>query len=164
MFHIPTKANQNKSLNYVEYRKLPNPVNVPTTKNTPDDEITILWTTEYKNSWKPFGIRTEDKFRHVYIVWKTGMGKSTFISNMVRSDMHRGNGIAVVDPHGDLVEDVMAHIPSHRTNDVVIFDVSDTANPVWFNILEYNTPDEKNLVASGGMSTINGKISKRLKR
>lgn len=58
------------------------------------------------------------------------MGKSTFISNMVRSDMVRDNGIAVVDPHGDLIDDVMAHIPSHRTNDVFLFDVSDTEYPV----------------------------------
>jgi hypothetical protein len=71
---------------------------------------------------------------------------------MVRSDMHHNNGIAVLDPHGDLIEDVMAHIPSHRTNDVVIFDVSDIQNPIGFNILEYQTPEQKNLVASGVVS------------
>ncbi len=58
------------------------------------------------------------------------MGKSTLISNLVRSDMHAGSGIAVLDPHGDLVEDCLAHIPSSRINDVVLFDVSDTAFPV----------------------------------
>ena len=152
MYHLPTKINQNKSLHYVEYRKLPYPVTLPTLKNTPEEQITVLWTTDFKWSGMSFGIKKEDKFRHVYIVWKTWMGKSTFISNMVRSDMHRDNGIAVVDPHGDLVEDVMSHIPSHRVNDVILFDVSDTDNPVGFNILEYNTPDEKNLVASAVVS------------
>ncbi len=99
-----------------------------------------------------FGIRREDKFRHIYIVGKTGMGKSTFISNMVRSDMITNNGLGVIDPHGDLIDEVMAHIPSRRTNDVVIFDVGDTSFPVGFNILEYETEEEKNLVASGVVS------------
>lgn len=151
-FHVPTKANQNKSLKYIPYRKLAYPVDIPTLKNTSEQHITLLWTTDYKDSQKKFGIKKEDKFRHVYIVGKTGMGKSTFISNMVRSDMIRDNGIAVIDPHGDLIEDVMAHIPKHRTNDVVIFDVSDIDHPVWFNILEYNAPDEKNLIASSVVS------------
>jgi len=66
--------------------------------------------------------------------------------------MITNNGLAVLDPHGDLVEDVMAHIPSRRTNDVIIFDVSDTANPVGFNILEYHHEEQKNLIASGVVS------------
>jgi len=151
-FHLPTKANQNKSLHYIPYRKLSGPVNLPTIENTDPTDITLLWTTDYKDSNIKFWLKKEDKFRHVYIVWKTGMGKSTFISNMVRSDMHTDNGIAVIDPHGDLIEDVMAHIPKHRTNDVVIFDVSDTSYPVGFNILECNSPDEKNLIASAVVS------------
>ncbi len=151
-FHLPTKANVNKSLRYIPYRKLASPVNVPSLENTPEENITLLGTTDYKDTKTMFGIKKEDKFRHVYIVGKTGMGKSTFISNMVRSDMIRDNGIAVVDPHGDLIEDVMAHIPSHRTNDVVIFDVSDTNYPVGFNILECQSEDEKNLIASAVVS------------
>ncbi len=151
-FHLPTKANANKSLTYIPYRKLASPVDVPTQTNTDESELTYLGTTDFKDSDNKFGIKKEDKFRHVYIVGKTGMGKSTFISNMVVSDMQRNNGIAVVDPHGDLVEDVMAHIPSHRTNDVFLFDVSDTNYPVWFNILEYTHPDQKNLIASAVVS------------
>ncbi len=152
MFHIPTKANPNKSLQYVPYRKLSFPVDVPTRDNTDEMDLTYLWTTDFKDTGAMFGIKKEDKFRHIYIVWKTGMGKSTFISNMVVSDMQRNNGIAVVDPHGDLVEDVMAHIPSHRTNDVFLFDVSDTNYPVWFNILEHDNPDQRNLIASAVVS------------
>ncbi len=151
-FHLPTKANLNTALHYTEYRKLPFPTNVPTRANSGENEITLLWYTDHKDKAVKFGIRKEDKFRHVYIVGKTGMGKSTLISNMVRSDMITNNGCAVLDPHGDLVEDVMAHLPSRRTNDVIIFDVSDTANPVGFNILEYNHPEQKNLIASGVVS------------
>ncbi len=152
MFHIPTKANQNKSLSYIPYRKLAYPVDLPTLENTAKEDITLLWTADFKSEDFQFWIKKEDKFRHVYIVGKTWMWKSTFISNMVRSDMLRDNGIAVIDPHGDLIEDVMAHIPSHRTNDVFVFDVSDTNYPVWFNILEVNSPEERNLIASAVVS------------
>lgn len=72
---------------------------------------------------------------------------------MVRSDMRTNNGIAILDPHGDLVEDVLAHVPSRRTNDVIMFDVADTAYPVGFNILECKDDEQKNLVASGVVST-----------
>ncbi len=151
-FHLPTNTNLNTALHYTEYRKLPFPTNVPTRANSEENEITLLGTTDHKDKEIRFGIRKDDKFRHVYIVGKTGMGKSTLISNMVRSDMITNNGLAVLDPHGDLVEDVMAHIPSRRTNDVIIFDVSDTANPVGFNILEYAHEEQKNLIASGVVS------------
>ncbi len=152
LFHIPTKSFLNNTLHYIPYRKLEHPVNLPMLSNTSSDDLTILWKTEYKNQWIEFGIKTEDKFRHVYIVWKTWMWKSTFISNMVRSDMQTNHWLAVIDPHGDLIDDVLVHIPSHRINDVVVFDVSDTAYPVWFNILEFNTPEEKTLVASAVVS------------
>ncbi len=151
-FHLPTKANANKSLHYTEYRKLPYPMNLPTRENSPQNEVTLIGSTDYRWKAMRFGIRREDKFRHIYIVGKTGMGKSTFISNMVRSDMITNNGLGVIDPHGDLIDEVMAHIPSRRTNDVVIFDVGDTSFPVGFNILEYETEEEKNLVASGVVS------------
>lgn len=152
MFHIPTNEYQQRSLHYIEYRKLPAPYGLPNPKNSDHNDLTVLGTTDRRNATEKFWIRKEDKFRHVYIVGKTWMGKSTFMSNMVRSDMHADNGIAVVDPHGDLIDDVIAHIPSHRTNDVVVFDVSDVEYPVWFNILEYNSPNEKNLVASAVVS------------
>lgn len=81
------------------------------------------------------------------------MGKSTLMSNMVRSDMHAGQGVAILDPHGDLIEDCLAQIPNSRINDVVLFDVSDTTYPVGFNIMENETSEQKNLVASGVVST-----------
>ncbi len=152
MFHIPTKVNPNKSLKYIPYRKLAAPVDVPTTSNTDESDITLLWVTDFKDTGAKFGIKKEDKFRHIYVVGKTGMGKSWFLANMIVSDMQRDNGIAVVDPHGDLIDDVMAYIPSHRTNDVFVFDVSDTNYPIWFNILECDTPEQKNLIASAVVS------------
>ena len=145
-FHLPTKANQNKSLAYIPYRKLPVPIDLPRTNI--EEWYTELWYTDYKNSKESFGIRREDKFRHMYVIGKTGMWKSNFLSNLIRSDIHQGWGVAVLDPHGDLIEDILAHIPESRMDDVILFDVSDTDYPVWFNILECTHDHQKNLIAS----------------
>jgi hypothetical protein len=75
------------------------------------------------------------------------------MSNMVKSDMHSGNGLALLDPHGDLVETVLEHIPSHRINDVILFDVADTEYPIGFNLLQYESDDEKNRIISGVVAT-----------
>ncbi len=83
-----------------------------------------------------FGIRTDDRFRHLFIVGKTGNGKSTVMQNAILSDMQAGDGLAVVDPHGDLADAVLASVPSHRTNDVILIDPSDLAYPVSFNPLD----------------------------
>lgn len=149
MFHLPTKQYVNTNLNYVQYRKLAAPSYLPPSG---DENITNLWTTDRRGQARPFGIKSEDKFRHLYIVWKTGMGKSTLMSNMIMSDMHAGKWVAVLDPHGDLIDDCLAQIPSSRINDVVVFDVSDTDFPVGFNVMEIENDDQKNLVASGVVS------------
>lgn len=152
-FHIPTKENFVKWLEYTVYRKLPYPTNLPTKKNTPENELTILGKTHYRGEAIEFGMKREDKFRHYYIVWKTGTWKSTFISNMVKSDIEAGNGVCLLDPHGDLVDTVLEHIPTHRINDVILFDVSDTDYPIGFNLLQADNEDEKNRIASGVVST-----------
>lgn len=152
-FHIPTMENFNKGLDYTLYRKLPYPTNLPTTKNTPNTELTILGNTDYRGEKVLFGIKEEDKFRHMYIVGKTGTGKSTFIANLLKSDMVAGKGLALLDPHGELVDQVLEHIPKNRINDVILFDVSDSDFPIGFNLLQGSTEEEKNLIASGVVST-----------
>lgn len=147
-FHIPTMANFYKWLAYTVYRKLPYPTNIPTEKNSDTKDLTVLWKTDYR--WVPniFGIKKEDKFRHMYIVWKTWTGKSTFIANMIKSDMIAGNWLCLLDPHWELVDIVMEHIPSYRINDVILFDVSDMEYPIWFNLLQADNEQEKVLIAS----------------
>ena len=152
-FHIPTLENFNKGLEYTLYRKLPYPTNLPTAKNTAAKEFTMLGNTDYRGEKLLFGIRKEDKFRHMYIVGKTGTGKSTFIANLIKSDMIAGNGLALLDPHGELVDTVLEHIPTNRINDVILFDVADSDFPIGFNLLQANTEEEKNLIASGVVST-----------
>ena len=153
-FHIPTKDNFIKGLDYTLYRKLPFPTNIPNVETCPDlNKLTVLGDTDYRGDKIRFGIKEEDKFRHVYIVGKTGTGKSTFISNMIISDMQAGNGICVLDPHGELVDTIVESIPSHRINDVILFDISDTEYPIGFNLLQADNEDEKNRIASGVVST-----------
>ncbi len=148
VFHLPSSDFEIKNLEYLEYKKLAYPWHIPTRDNSEKNDITLLGYTDYKNNNLKFGIRNEDKFRHMYVIGKTGMWKSTLISNMARSDMISNKWISVIDPHGDLVETLLEHIPSWRTNDVILFDVADHKYPIWFNILEYETEEEKNLVVS----------------
>ena len=153
-FHIPTQVNFVKGLDYTLYRKLPYPTNIPAVDTFPDvKKLTILGDTDYRGDKVRFGLKEEDKFRHVYIVGKTGTGKSTFISNMIISDMQAGNGVCVLDPHGELVDTIVESIPSHRINDVILFDISDTEYPIGFNLLQADNEDEKNRIASGVVST-----------
>ena len=153
LFHLPTKVNFVKGLEYTVYRKLPYPTAIPTPENTPAKELTVLWDTDYRGDKIRFWVRQEDKFRHMYIVGKTWTGKSTFINNMIISDMRAGNGLCLLDPHGELVDDLLEYIPSNRINDVILFDVGDSEYPIGFNLLQADNEDEKNRIASGVVST-----------
>lgn len=152
-FHVPTKVNYFQQLDYAVYRRLPAPLSLGTVKNSDPKELTIVGKTDFR--WEPleFGIKEEDKFRHMYIIWKTWTGKSTFLSNLIKSDIEAWNWVALLDPHGELVETIMEHIPKNRINDVILFDVSDDSFPVWFNLLQYKNQDEKMRVASWVVTT-----------
>ncbi|MBI2607581.1 MAG: type IV secretion system DNA-binding domain-containing protein [Candidatus Doudnabacteria bacterium] len=115
------------------------------------DDITLFAKTNFRNRDVPFGILKDDRRRHMYIVGKTGMGKTTMIENMVIQDIQNGHGVAFVDPHGDSVEKILHYIPSNRINDVVYFNPADTDYPIAFNPLEAVDPKYKHLVADGLM-------------
>ncbi|MCH7491976.1 type IV secretion system DNA-binding domain-containing protein [Patescibacteria group bacterium] len=116
-----------------------------------ENNITLFAKTNFRNHDRQFGIKYDDRRRHMYLIGKTGMGKTTVIENMVISDIRSGKGVALVDPHGDLVEKVLDYIPSYRINDVVYFDPADMDFPIGFNVLENVNPNERHLVASGLM-------------
>lgn len=111
--------------------------------------ITILAQTNFRNQRRRFGIKLDDRRRHVYLIGKTGMGKSTVLENMIIQDIQNGNGLAVVDPHGDLVEKVINFIPNSRVNDVIYFNPADIDYPVSFNVFEKVDRTHQHLVASG---------------
>ncbi len=147
-FHIPTADYTVHALDYSVYRKLPAPISLPTTEKVERNALTLLGKTDYRGQEVRFGIKDEDSFRHLYIVGKTGTGKSTVMSNIIKSHMYTNKWLCLIDPHGDLVDTVLEHVPTWRTNDVILFDVSDSSNPIWFNLLQYNSEEEKNLVVS----------------
>jgi CxxC-x17-CxxC domain-containing protein len=114
-----------------------------------NSEITTFAETTFRNRKIKFGIKTDDRRRHMYLIGKTGMGKSTILENMIVADIRAGRGVAVVDPHGDLAEKVMQYIPAERIKDVVFFNPSDTDFPIAFNIVEAVDIKVRHLVASG---------------
>lgn len=113
------------------------------------NEITIFAETNFRNAKKSFGIKRDDRRRHVYIIGKTGMGKTTLLENMIISDIIHGEGCCYIDPHGDTAEKVLNYIPSNRVNDVVYINPADSDFPIAFNILESVDENHKHLIASG---------------
>ncbi|MFH1292033.1 MAG: type IV secretion system DNA-binding domain-containing protein [bacterium] len=115
-------------------------------------EVNFFACTNFRNQQKKFGIKTDDRRRHMYVVGKTGMGKTTLLENMVLNDIYAGHGVGVIDPHGDFAEKIIDFIPPNRINDVVYFNPSDVSYPIGFNILETISSDHKHLVAAGLMA------------
>lgn len=96
-----------------------------------------------------FGISQEDQRQHIYIIGKTGSGKTTLLRNLIIQHINLGHGVGLIDPHGDLAEDLLDQIPRHRTDHVVYFNPSDLEHPIAFNLLANVPKDERHLVASG---------------
>lgn len=116
-------------------------------------DITLIGKTNWRENNQVFGIKNKDRLGHIYVIGKTGVGKSTLLENMAISDIKRGNGIALIDPHGDIAEDILHHIPEERINDVIYFSPGDTDFSIGFNPL-YDIPEsEHHLVVAGLLST-----------
>jgi len=113
-----------------------------------DQGITILGETNYRNQRKRFGIKDHDRQRHVYVVGQTGMGKSTLLLNMLVQDIRRGKGVALIDPHGDLAEQLLDYIPQQRMTDVIYINPADTEYPVGINLLDGDKSAGRHLIAS----------------
>lgn len=118
-----------------------------------DDKITYFGTTDFRNKRTNFGIKHKDRSRHVYVIGKTGMGKSTLLENMAAQDILNGEGMCFVDPHGSAIDTLLEYIPEHRINDVVYFAPFDTNYPISFNVMEDVDPDSRHLVVNGLMAS-----------
>src|SRR3989344_5412160 len=118
-----------------------------------NNKINYFAETDSRGQKVPFGIKEEDRTRHVYVIGKTGMGKSTLLENMAIQDIKNGHGIAFVDPHGKTAEMLLDYVPPERVKDVVYFAPFDLEHPISFNIMEDIGPDKRHLVVSGLMST-----------
>jgi hypothetical protein len=118
----------------------------------PENKITYFAETDARNKRVRFGIKDEDRLRHVYSIGKTGMGKSTMLENMAIQDIQNGNGLAFLDPHGKTADLLLDYIPEHRIKDVIYFAPFDIEHPIAFNVMEDVGPERRHLVVSGLMS------------
>lgn len=114
-----------------------------------ENEITFFAKTNFRNQERVFGIKTDDRRRHMYIIGKTGMGKTNLLENLVVQDIRNGHGVCYIDPHGDTAEKLLKAIPPHRINDVIYLNPADQNFPLAFNVMESVDPDYRHLVASG---------------
>jgi len=115
------------------------------------EKITFFGRTTFRGEKKKFGIKEDDKRRHVYIIGKTGMGKTELLKNMVAQDILTGKGIGFIDPHGEASEELLRLIPEERVKDVVYFNPADLENPIAFNIMEDVSAEYRHLIAGGLM-------------
>ncbi|OGD30026.1 hypothetical protein A2833_02895 [Candidatus Azambacteria bacterium RIFCSPHIGHO2_01_FULL_44_55] len=116
-----------------------------------NDEITFFAETSFRNERRRFGIKTDDRRRHMYVIGQTGTGKTTLLMNMMVHDINAGRGIGFVDPHGDMAELLLNYVPKERINDVIYFNPADMDYPVGFNAMENVNPESRHLIASGLM-------------
>lgn len=154
LVHLPTSYVKTPQINWVSARSFEPPSNLPivdpdlTDNITPETDLTPIWKTNFRWTNISFWIWPNDRRRHMYVLWKTWMWKSTLLENMIIDDIRKDRWVAVIDPHWDLAESIIWFIPKSRTNQVIIFDPSDKDWPIAFNMLEDVNPEHRPLVAS----------------
>ena len=143
--HVPSGTIA-EGLQRIEARTLPAPITLPQLASSAG---VVLGVTNHRGRRDPIVLSHEDRRRHVYVLGKTGMGKTTLMETMIAADLAAGRGLALIDPHGDLAEAVVGNLPKDRINHTIIFDPSDRDRPVGFNMLEAVDAERRPLVASG---------------
>lgn len=138
LFHFPLPYTETPNIRWLLARKAPPPTNLPT-------EGLVLGHVQYRGVDAVVRIKRGDRRRHAYIIGRSGSGKTVLMQNMVMQDIVNGDGVGVVDPHGEFVEYVLEHIPKERADDVIVFDPSDYDRPMGLNMLEYENEDQKDM-------------------
>lgn len=141
IYHLPNKSITTPNIFWVNSKRAPAAAHVPTTG-------LYLGKSSYRGLSRDVFIERDDRRRHMYIIGKTGTGKTEFLKQMIQQDIKNGEGVGVVDPHGDLIEDLLQMIPPERSEDVILFDPSDTERPMGLNMLEADTEEERHYVVS----------------
>ena len=146
IFHFPhIKYNKSEEIKWQNFKIVKAPSNLP-------KEWLLLGHNIHRGVKKEIRIKNEDRMRHFYVIGQTGTWKSSIFQSMIRQDFVNGNGVGVIDPHGDLVKDVLSHVPRERADDFILFDPSDLARPMWLNLLEFHNEDEKELVVMDALN------------
>lgn len=141
LFHFPLPTTATPNILWRGAKNAPAPPGLPT-------EGVLLGHNVYRGITQPVHLTLDDRRRHLYMIGQTGTGKTTLFLNMIIQDIAAGHGVGVVDPHGDLIEDILLHIPPERMNDVILFDPRDTERPLGFNILESPDAAQRDLVVN----------------
>lgn len=136
LWHLPLHSTETPNIHWLHGRQAPPPTNLPTSG-------LLLGFVDYRGHKQDAYIKEADRRRHLYIIGKSGSGKSVTIANLAIQDILDGKGVCVVDPHGDLVEAILEHVPKERADDVIIFDPSDLERPIGLNMLEVKNDDQK---------------------
>jgi hypothetical protein len=149
-FHFPTSGTETPKVKWLKSKEAPPPPNLPS-------EGTLIGESVFRGERKQVRIMPQDRRRHVYVIGQTGTGKSKELSNMIVEDIRAGKGVCLVDPHGDLVEDVLGLIPKERAEDVIVFDPGDMSRPMGLNMLDYNQdkPEERTFIVNEMQSIFN---------
>jgi len=141
IFHFPNKLITTPHIHWLYAKRAPAPQEIPT-------EGTFLGTSTYRGIKRSVYISDKDRMQHMYVVGKTGTGKSEFLKDLVMQDIKKGDGVCFIDPHGDAVEELLLLTPPERAEDVIYFNPSDTERPMGLNLLEARTEDEKHFAAT----------------
>ena len=147
VFHLPNISVETPNIIWSRARKGEPPMNLPTVASS--DYVNIFAETDFRGEKIEFGMKKADRRRHFYLLGKTGAGKTTLFKNMFISDILAGEGACFIDPHGEVVEEILDHIPEHRKDDVIYFNPADIDHPVGFNLLELADQSQRDLVADG---------------
>lgn len=141
MFHFPLPFDETPNIVWLTSRRVPPPIDLPATG-------VILGKSLYRGEDRFIRLQADDRRRHLYIVGKSGVGKSVMLANMAVQDVLDGRGLCIIDPHGDLVDDILERIPKERADDVIVFDPADMERPLGLNLLEFDPryPEQKTFV------------------
>jgi len=153
IFHFPSNTDMVPNLYKVLAPKAEPPLGLPTVDNTPPEDLCPLATTNYRNIREKFGIKRRDRARHMYTIGKSGSGKSKLQELLIKNDIEFGHGICVIDPHGDLIENIIPFIPESRIKDVIYFNPIDEEFPISFNPIEKVDKIYRQQVATGLIET-----------
>ena len=140
VFHFPNKSVATPHIFWVSSKRAPAPAQIP-------DSGLYLGMSTYRGLSKPVYMQRDDRRRHMYVIGKTGVGKSEFLKDMILQDIKNGEGVCFIDPH-DTIDKLLPLIPPERAEDVILFDPSDIDRPMGLNMLEANTESEKHYVVS----------------
>ncbi len=145
VWHFPNRNVDTPNIHWLRARKLPPPPNLPI-------EGTIIGVSVYRGQELPVRIMPKDRMRHIYMIGKTGVGKTVLMENMILQDIHEGKGVCYLDPNGDAIEYILNHMPKERADDVILFEPADIQRPMGLNLLEWKRPEERDFLIQEAIS------------